>query len=124
MAAVNTRLDGLPVRRSLGEGGGTWGRDTHDRRSERRRSPRSVLCVPDAVLRPGQMVLLLDINSRAALVESDARLRPGAHTELQLAMQGRRTSIKGHLDRCHVSALEPLRYRGVVVFEKRLDLEE
>ena len=95
-----------------------------ERRTERRRSARSVLCLSDAVLRPGQTVLLVNINSRAALVESDARLRPGAHTELQVAMKGRRTSIKGHLDRCHVSALEPLRYRGLLIFEERLDLEE
>ena len=95
-----------------------------ERRSERRWSARSVLCVADALLRPGQTVLLLNINSRAALVESDARLRPGAYTELQLAMQGRRTSIKGRLDRCYVSALEPLRYRGVLVFEQRLDLKQ
>ena len=94
-----------------------------ERRSEQRRSARSVLCLANAVLRPGQTVLLVEISSRAALVESDARLRPGAHTELQVAIQGRRTSIKGHLDRCHVSALEPLRYRGVLMFEDRLDFE-
>ena len=96
----------------------------HERRTERRWSARSVLSVADAVLRPGQSVLLVNINSRAALVESEARLRPGAHTELQLAMQGRRTSIKGRLDRCHVSALAPLRYRGVLVFEQPFDLKE
>lgn len=95
-----------------------------ERRSECRRSAHSALCIPDAVLRPGQAVVLVNINSRAALVESDARLRPGAHTELQLAMQGRRTSIKGQLDRCHVSTLDPLRYRGVLVFADRLELED
>ena len=95
-----------------------------ERRSERRRSACSAWCLPDALLRPGQTVLLVNITSRAALVESDARLRPGALTEMQLAMRGRRTSIKGRLDRCHVSALEPLRYRGVLVFEERLQFEE
>ena len=95
-----------------------------ERRSESRRSARSVRCMPNAVLRPGQTVFVVNINSRAALVESDARLRPGALTELQLAMRGQRTSIKGQLDRCHVSGLEPLRYRGVLVFEERLEFEE
>ena len=98
--------------------------DTPERRSEQRRSARSAWCLADGVLRPGQTVLLVNITSRVALVESDARLRPGAHTELQLAMRGRRTSIKGHLDRCHVSALEPLRYRGVLMFEDCLDIEK
>ena len=95
-----------------------------ERRSERRRSAGSSGCRPDAVLRPGQAVVLVNINSRAALVESDARLRPGANTEMQIAMHGRRTSIKGRLDRCHVVALEPLRYRGVLVFEQRLEFEQ
>lgn len=66
--------------------------------------------------------MLLNINSRAALVESDARLRPGAITELQLAVGTRRASIRGRLDRCYVAALEPLRYRGLLVFEDRLEL--
>ena len=68
--------------------------------------------------------MLLNINSRAALVESEARLRPGAVTELQLARKDGRTSVRGRLDRCYVSALEPLRYRGLLVFEQRLELED
>lgn len=66
--------------------------------------------------------MLVNINSRAALVESDSRLRPGAHTEMQLAGSGTRASISGRLDRCYVAALEPIRYRGVVVFDRSLDL--
>ena len=41
------------------------------------------------LLRPGQPVTLINICSRAALVESGARLRPGAQTEMQLAGAGR-----------------------------------
>jgi hypothetical protein len=105
------------------EGAGARGPEERERRSERRRSARGV-CLPDAVLRPGQSVVLVNISSRAALVESAARLRPGAQTELQLAIHGRRTNIRGQLNRCHVSALDPLRYRGVLVFEERLEFEE
>ncbi len=76
------------------------------------------------MLRPGQPVLVVNINSRAALVESDARLRPGAITELQLALGARRASVRGRLDRCYVAALEPLRYRGLLVFENRLELAD
>jgi hypothetical protein len=113
----------------------------HDRRAEQRVAAQSVRWRPNAVLRPGQPVVLLNINSRAALVESDARLRPGAQTELQLlgtpSAQSNphadsaslragsdRTTIRGHLDRCHVAALEPLRYRGVLIFDHRLVLDE
>ena len=99
-------------------------RDARERRSEPRRSAGSARCKPDAVLRPGQPVMLINISSRAALVESDARLRPGRITELQLALEAGRASIRGRLDRCHVAALEPLRYRGVLVFEDRLELAD
>jgi hypothetical protein len=68
--------------------------------------------------------MLLNINSRAALVESHARLRPGATTVLQLAHGARRASVRARLDRCYVAALEPLRYRGLLVFEDRLQLED
>ncbi len=94
-----------------------------ERRSEYRLAARGLRWREAAVLRPGQSVTVLNINSRAALVESDARLRPGAHTELQLTGGGERTSIGGRLDRCHVAALEPLRYRGVLVFDERLAID-
>jgi hypothetical protein len=94
--------------------------------SERRREPRHTgggsRFGSSAVLRPGQAVTLVNITSHAALVESESRLRPGAVTEMQLAESERRTSIKGRLDRCYVAALEPIRYRGLVVFEQSLDL--
>ena len=96
----------------------------HERRAEHRRTAGAVRCRPDAVLRPGQPVVLLNIHSRAALVESETRLRPGALTELQLALPGGRTSVRGRLDRCYVATLEPLRYRGVLVFEERLAFED
>jgi hypothetical protein len=111
-----------------------------DRRAEQRVAGEQLRWRTNAVLRPGQTVVLLNINSRAALVESDARLRPGAHTELQLQASpstqsspqadsvslraSGRTTIRGHLDRCHVAALEPLRYRGVLIFDHRLVLED
>lgn len=75
------------------------------------------------MLRPGQPVTLINICSRAALLESATRLRPGAHTEVQLAGSGRRESVKGRLDRCYVAALDPLRFRGVLLFDECVDLD-
>jgi hypothetical protein len=87
-----------------------------------------------AIIRPGLPVTLLNISSRAALVESAARLRPGARTEVQLADARARPSIGspagalakvgGRLDRCYVAALEPMRYHGVLVFDERVDIGE
>ena len=93
---------------------------------ERRREPRHTgggsRFGSRALLRPGQPVTLVNITTHAALVESDSRLRPGAQTEMQLAGAQARASIKGRLDRCYVAALEPIRYRGLVIFEQVIEL--
>ena len=98
------------------------GLDLIERRREHRRAGGGPRWRVHAVLRPGQHVTLVNISSRAALVESGARLRPGAHTELQLAAAGARASVRGRLDRCHVAGLAPLRYRGVLMFEHVVDV--
>jgi len=77
-----------------------------------------------ALIRPGQRVTLINICNRAALIESAARLRPGSRTQMQLAAAVTRTTVKGRLDRCYVAALEPLRYRGVLIFDQSVDLAE
>lgn len=77
-----------------------------------------------ALLRPGQPITLLNISSQAALVESASRLRPGARTKIQLDGSDTRVSIAGRLDRCYVASLDPIRYRGVVVFDERVDIGE
>jgi hypothetical protein len=96
--------------------------DLIERRCERRTAGAGPHWQARAILRPGQPITLLNISSRAALVESAARLRPGAHTEVRLAGLNVRASIGGRLDRCYVAALEPIRYRGVLVFDERVDV--
>lgn len=94
---------------------------------ERRRECRHVgggPWQPATLIRPGQRVTLINICSHAALIESAARLRPGARTEMQLAGAATRTTVKGRLDRCYVAALEPLRYRGVLIFDQRVAVAE
>jgi hypothetical protein len=98
--------------------------DLIERRRERRSSGGGTRWRSHALLRPGLPVTLLNISSRAALVESAARLRPGIHTEVQLAGAHARASVGGRLDRCYVAALEPLRYHGVVLFDERVDIGE
>ena len=79
---------------------------------------------PATLIRPGQRVTVINICSRAALIESAARLRPGARTEMQLADDATRATVKGRLDRCYVAGLEPLRYRGVLIFDQCVELGE
>lgn len=73
-----------------------------------------------AVLRPGQAVVLVNISGHGALVESAARLRPGARTELHLCGGGERARVTGCIERCHIVGLDPVRYHGVVVFDEYL----
>jgi len=95
--------------------------------SERRRECRHAgggRWRPATLIRPGQRVTVINICSRAALLESAARLRPGAQTEMQLAAADARFSVRGRLDRCYVAALEPIRYRGVLVFDQCVEVAE
>ena len=94
---------------------------------ERRRERRHVgggPWQPATLIRPGQRVTLINICSRAALIESAARLRPGARTEMQLVDAAKRATVKGRLDRCYVAALEPLHYRGVLIFDQCVDVAQ
>jgi hypothetical protein len=68
--------------------------------------------------------MVVNISSRAALVESGVRLRPGSRTEIQLTGTGTRLSVRGHLERCYVASLTPIRFRGLLVFEQWIELEE
>jgi hypothetical protein len=43
---------------------------------------------------------------------------------MQLAGAHARVSVAGRLGRCYVAALEPIRYRGVMLFDVRVDLSE
>lgn len=93
---------------------------------ERRRLARvpadSTSWRPLALLRPGQEVILIDLSAGGALLESHARMLPGARAELQL-FGARRSVLHGRIDRCHVSHLEPLRYRGAIVFDEPHTIE-
>lgn len=93
-----------------------------ERRQERRVAGGGSRFGVAAVLRPGQAVALVNISRRGALVESRTRLRPGARTELQLCGAGARAQVKGRVERCHVVALDPLQYQGVIVFDECVEI--
>lgn len=97
--------------------------DTAERRHDQRVAGGGPRFGVGAVLRPGQAVVLVNIGSRGALVESSVRLRPGAQTELHLCGGTARARVKGRLERCNVVSLDPMRYHGVVVFDEPVDLD-
>lgn len=97
--------------------------DTAERRRDRRVAGGGPRFGVGAVLRPGQAVVLVNISSRGALVESSVRLRPVARTELHLCGGTTRARVTGRLERCSVIGLAPMRYHGVVVFDEPVDLD-
>jgi hypothetical protein len=63
---------------------------------------------------------IVNISGGGALLSSAVRLRPGSRAELQLFGASRRT-VPGHVLRCRVAGLAPLRFEGAVAFDELLD---
>jgi len=94
-----------------------------DRRAETRRRPHETPWLDVALLRPGQEVVVVNLSSHGALLESARRMRPGMRTELQLVGPRSRCVLPARVLRCVVAQLEPLRYRGALAFEEPLAVE-
>ena len=78
-----------------------------------------------ATLRPGCIVLLVDLSAGGALVEASRPLRPGARVHLQLVTEGRTFALAARVLRCAVWSLEPydgVTYRGALKFEERCEV--
>ena len=77
-----------------------------------------------ATLRPGCLVVLIDLSAGGALVQGSRPLRPGARVHLQLTTESRTTAVAAHVVRCAVSAIDPasgVTYQGALRFEHRCD---
>lgn len=90
-----------------------------DRRIAERVAPERTPWRQLALLRPGQEVVLVNLSPGGALVESLTRMSPGTRTELQL-FGASRCSVRGRVERCRVSGIQPLRYEGAIVFDSSL----
>jgi hypothetical protein len=77
-----------------------------------------------ATLRPGCLVVLIDLSAGGALVQANRPLRPGARVHLQLVSESRSTAVAAYVLRCAVWALDPeggVTYQGALKFEHRFD---
>jgi hypothetical protein len=92
---------------------------TCERRETGRVAPGETPWPPAALLRPGQEVVVINLSTGGALVESTGRMSPGARTELQLLGATKRV-VPGRIVRCRVAGLDPVRYEGAIVFDERL----
>jgi hypothetical protein len=73
-----------------------------------------------ATLRPGTLVVLLDVSARGALVQAARPLRPGARVHLQVRTAARRVSMAATILRCMVWSLvgdDGVIYRGALRFD-------
>ena len=96
--------------------------ESTDRRRCERHPSASTGWQANAVVRPGQDVVMVNIGRHGALVESTCRLRPGHRTELQLSGHNLKSSVRGRIDRSEVAALDPIRYRTAIVFEDAVEI--
>ena len=77
-----------------------------------------------ATLRPGCVVVLVDVSESGALVEAPRPLRPGARVHLQVATTTRRIATAASVLRCMVWSLDAedgAVYRGALCFDHRVD---
>jgi PilZ domain-containing protein len=78
-----------------------------------------------ATLRPGCLVLLVDLSAGGALVEASRPLRPGTRVHLQVVTDARTVALAARVLRCAVWSLDPhagVTYRGALMFEERCEL--
>ena len=65
---------------------------------------------------------VLDLSRGGGLIESGARLLPGANVDLQLASVDARATIRARVVRCCVGSVSPVRivFRGALQFDAPL----
>jgi hypothetical protein len=98
---------------------------------ERRAFARVQLTGPSSALaldpRSDNRARLVDVSCGGALVESHARVMPGASVELLVLAHERPVVLRGAVARCQVAELHPRLgpcYRAGVLFEHPLDPDE
>ena len=97
--------------------------EIEDRRLEGRFAP-PVRAHVRATLRPGCVVVLVDVSGSGALVEAPRPLRPGARVHLQVLTSSRRHAVAAQVLPCMVWSLDPQNgaiYRGALRFDHHVD---
>ena len=95
--------------------------DTVTERRAEARVPREVLTRPQATLRPGCPVDVIDVSPQGIQVQSTRPLRPGSRVLVRLVVADRTTTVPAVVLRCTVWTIDPeegLTYRGGLRFEE------
>jgi hypothetical protein len=74
-----------------------------------------------ARVRPGRVVVVIDVSAGGASIEISQRLLPGAAVDLQLETTHRRTTLRGRVLRCAVIQLRPaaVSYGAAIAFDRQ-----
>lgn len=97
-----------------------------ERRASPRVSPGMASGMERARLRPGRSARIVNLSSVGAFIETDWRLLPGLHVEVQLGDPVPVCKVRARILRCHVALLgrEQIRYRAGLAFEERIPFGE
>jgi hypothetical protein len=98
-----------------------------DRRAHVRLRPTELDRPVLARLKCGPLLTLIDVSAGGALIETRARLTPGAHVLLEFLAPGtdQSTLVPSRVMRSQVAALEGhVRYRGACSFKQLLEIAE
>ena len=82
---------------------------------------------PTARIRPGRLVVIVDLSCRGALVEGPWRFRPLSRCDVHLSLAGREEHLRARIMRCFVARLdrqEPVRYRTALSFDQIVELPD
>src|SRR5207248_10784619 len=75
--------------------------------------------IVSARVRPGHVVIVIDVSAGGVLIEISQRLLPGSAVNLQIDTPIRRTSLRGRVLRCAVNRLHStsVSYRAAIEFD-------
>jgi hypothetical protein len=94
-----------------------------ERRQHARRSPDGDETLSQMRLRTGPALVVVDVSDGGALVEGEARLRPGTHVEVHVVTRDGRTLVRGRITRACVFTLTAasVRYRAGLAFDREVN---
>ena len=80
--------------------------------------------IVSARVRPGHLVIVIDVSAGGALIEISQRLLPGSAVDLQIDTVHRRTALRGRVLRCAVNRLHStsVSYRAAIAFDRQWPL--
>ena len=80
--------------------------------------------IVSARVRPGHLVIIIDVSAGGALIEISQRLLPGSAVDLQIDTIHRRTTLRGRVLRCAVNRLHStsVSYRAAIAFDRQWPL--